>query len=108
MDHRNENELIVVNLTSEGLKYYNRFYIDRPKYEGEIIKINDDLFEMHFSCSKNQIFNYFRRFETNTDLIIEPKSLREDIVEFHKKSLDAYNDFEKSINKKKQNNNQSR
>ena len=69
---------------------YNRYYIDRPRYDGKVKKVDDDLFEMHFTCSIGQVYNFFRRFDKNTAKILEPTSLREWIIDFHKEVLKAY------------------
>ncbi|MCP1110922.1 WYL domain-containing protein [Ohessyouella blattaphilus] len=84
----NDNEKTYVKLTEDGKRSYNRIYYGRPQYE-EIIEKSDGSYYC-FSCSKDQIFLYFRRFVGNEAEIIAPQSQRIRMKEFHKKSLEVY------------------
>ena len=91
----NSDDDICVRLTDVGEKLYNRIYYGRPKY----FKIEDlvDGHYYYFNSSPMQIFHYFRRFDNNTAIILAPVSLKEKMIDFHRKSLMAYEATEKEV-----------
>lgn len=78
-----QNKLIKVQLSDQGLKDYERIYMNRPEYdflEGNI---------MTFSCSTQQIFLYFKRFGKEA-IVLEPKELQERLLQYYSEAKDAY------------------
>lgn len=86
----NDDEEILVKLTEHGMLSYNRIYTDRPKYDEPIVIDKDGKYNMRFSCSEDQIFLYFRRFQKDDAEIIAPQQLRHRMILFHQKVLNNY------------------
>ncbi len=63
-----DNEQICVRLTDRGEMNFNRIYHGRPKP----CKIEDkeDGHYYFFRCSKKQVIQYFRRFESGTSELL--------------------------------------
>ena len=81
----NDNEISCVKLTEEGRIYFNRIYYGRPKPD-KILKVEDGWL-FYFDCSKEQLYQYFKRFEKNRADVIEPQSLKLRIKYFHEEAL---------------------
>ncbi len=84
----NDDEVSCVKLTEEGCIYFNRIYYGRPKVE-KMVKV-EEYWLFYFKCSKEQLYQYFKRFEKNWAEVIEPESLRSRIRRFHEQALDSY------------------
>ena len=80
-----EESEIHVKLTAKGRKTYHNYIISRPTKD-EALSSED---EYVFHCSENHAFNYFYSFGDNAE-IISPDSLRNRMIESHKKALDMY------------------
>lgn len=85
---RNETTDIVVKLNETGVELYSRIYFGRP--DCDRMESRKDGTYCHFSCSQNQAFLYFRRFSDGSAQVLEPQSLREKMIEFHKNALKPY------------------
>lgn len=88
----NDDEKTCVKLSDYGLIQFNRIYQGRPKYDW--IEEKDDGHYFHFSCSKDQIYFYFRRYDAGAAEIIFPESLRKRMVDFHRETLSYYSSEE--------------
>ena len=76
---------IHVRLTKIGKVNYHNHITSRPPKD-DILSTED---EYVFHCSENQAFYYFYSFGENAE-IISPKSLRNRIINSHKKTLTMY------------------
>ena len=85
-----DNE-IIIKLTERGQRMYKTFYLHRPKCS----KIEDDNY--YFNCSIAQASIYFSRFGRHA-LVISPKSLANELFNFHSSALKAYRRFNKENN----------
>lgn len=86
----NSHELIYVKLNDEGIRLYNRIYLDRP------VIVDDMEHEggfFYFRCSQDQAFNYFRKFGNGSAVIISPDTLVQRMKDFHRSSLAAYENY---------------
>ena len=84
----NGDEEICVKLTAHGEKSFGRIYYGRPKVKR--IEINDDERFYYFNCSEDQVYLYFRRFDGNDAVIIEPIELRKRMADFHFRAYQKY------------------
>ena len=75
----------VLALTDKGRKMYLRVYQGRPKPDR--IEERDGCHWFYYSCSEDQLFFYFRKFEGGTFFIQEPESLRKRLLAFHAGAL---------------------
>lgn len=75
----------VLALTEKGMRMYLQVYQGRPKPDR--IEERDGLHWFYFSCSEDQLFFYFRKFEGGTLRIQEPDSLRARLLAFHEGAL---------------------
>ena len=73
----------VIELTDIGKARYNSIYIHRPEPCNDVSDTNI----YHFNCSHEQLFRYFSRFDEGF-YVVEPESLRNRIIEFHKKAIE--------------------
>lgn len=78
--NRNEKGAIV-KLTEDGIRKFSRIYIQRPVPD----KTDGDLY--YFSCSQEQLFQYFSRFGGDA-VIISPPQLRDRLIEYHKNAIE--------------------
>ena len=87
----NNDEEICVRLTYPGERNFIRTYFGKPKP----CKIIDDEQKhfYYFSCSSLQIFQFFKRFEPNTVMIIKPEWLRIKLYNFFHENELAYNEW---------------
>lgn len=81
----NDDAEICVRLNEAGIKLYNRIYHGRPPCDR-----TDSEDNYYFSCSEDQAFHYFRRFDNSTATIIYPESLRKRMIEFHRNAILQY------------------
>ncbi len=81
----NEINIIVVRLTDKGIKDYNSYYLNRPKYSN-FDKVKK---EMTFLCSEQQIFNYFISFGRHVK-IINNDGLKEKFYKHHRNAYEEY------------------
>lgn len=84
----NDDEETCVKLTEEGRKFFNRIYYGRPKVEQ--MEHVDGAWLYYFRCSKEQLYQYFKRFENGRVEVIMPEKLRIRIMEFHSQELKLY------------------
>ncbi|MGN1023736.1 MAG: WYL domain-containing protein [Lachnospiraceae bacterium] len=84
----------VIGLTPKGQDAYLRVYQGRPK--PDTIEEGDGIRWFVFSCSEEQLFFYFRKFEGGTLRVREPDSLRKRLLAFHE---GAVRDLQESTHK---------
>ncbi len=84
-DAINDREEVCVRLSQRGLKQFARMYHRRP-IEDRREALPDGAL-LYFTCSKKQIFLYFKRFEFRDAEIVEPASMREDMRKFHIRAI---------------------
>ena len=77
-----DDELICVRLSKDGIKSYHRVYFGRPVYDEKKSTPNGDGVFLYFRCSPEQVFRYFRRFPPYTAQIVQPVSLRKKMYNF--------------------------
>lgn len=82
-------ETSCVLLTKKGLSSFRHIYFGRPKIEKKEPAPNG-CFRYYFNCSEEQLYRYFRRFNPGEAIVESPPSLRDRIIDFHKKSLEVY------------------
>lgn len=78
-----------VLLTKKGLSSFRHIYFGRPKVEKKEPAPNGG-FRYYFNCSEEQLYRYFRRFNPGEAIVESPPSLRDRIIDFHRKSLEVY------------------
>lgn len=82
-------ETSCVLLTKKGLSSFRHIYFGRPMVEKKESASNGG-FRYYFNCSEEQLYRYFRRFNPGEAIVESPPSLRDRIIDFHKKSLEVY------------------
>lgn len=82
-------ETSCVLLTKKGLSSFRHIYFGRPKIK-EKKPAPNGCFRYSFNCSEEQLYRYFRRFNPGEAIVESPPSLRDRIIDFHKKSLEVY------------------
>lgn len=90
----NDDEECCVKLTEEGIKFFNRIYYGRPKVD-RTEKLEDSWL-YYFNCSKEQLYQYFKKFEKGSMEVVFPEILRNRIVNFHSRALKSYDRRDKS------------
>ena len=83
----NDSEISRVQLTEKGLASLKRIYYGRP--QDITIRKTENGYDCDIKGSKDQVFQYFRRFGEDAE-IISPKELRNRLVEFHQKATEKY------------------
>ena len=83
----NDDEEIRVRLTGKGLDLYRKIYFGRPAID-QARREPGDIY--CYSCSGDQIYLYFRRFEPKDVEIIAPESLRERMRRFYSEGFAVY------------------
>ena len=83
----NDDEQKVVRLSNRAERSYNRIYYGRPEPD-RINRENDGYADYYFTCSSDQLFLYFRRFDDVE--VIAPISLRNKMMKFHRDALSRY------------------
>lgn len=76
-----ENELIKIQLSEEGIKKFKQYYVHRPVP----IEINNDIYV--FNCTYTQALNYFARFGEDA-IILSPDSLKIQFKDFYQRALE--------------------
>ena len=87
----NEDTETCVELTAEGRKVFRSIYLDRPIRNKPKKKEKPDekgRIRYYFSCSQEQLFFYFRRFNPGTARIIKPEKLKNELRKFHRLHLE--------------------
>lgn len=84
----NNMEETCVKLSAEGEQSYSRIYFGRPIVDRREVRNGYSLY--YFSCSFDQLFMYFKRFEGGSAEILYPQSLRDRMIRFYKESLSKY------------------
>ena len=85
----NEDTETCVELTEMGRKNYKKIYQGRPlKYTSDKPDENGNA-RYYFSCSQDQLFLYFRRFNPGEAAVIYPEKLKRRLVQFHERHLEA-------------------
>ena len=79
---------ICVKLNDKGTRLYNRIYYGRPKYSKIVDEGNYHYY--YFTCSSDQVFHYFRRFEHGSVEVVSPQSERDRMICFHREALKPY------------------
>ena len=85
----NEDTETCVELTEEGRSNYRKIYQGRPlKYTADKPDDSGNA-RYYFSCSQDQLFLYFRRFNPGEASVIYPEKLKRRLVQFHERHLEA-------------------
>ena len=79
-----------VLLTKDGQKAFSRIYFGRPKPIEPPEELPNGRKIYTFNHANIQLYFYFRRFQANEAIVLEPKSLADDIKAFHEKAWKAY------------------
>lgn len=77
----NDDEECCVRLSEYGIRSFNRIYYGRPQVER--VEERDDGIYYFFSCSEDQVYLYFKRFEGDSAEVIYPKRLRNRMKKFY-------------------------
>ncbi len=85
----NASEKAIIRMNEDGHELFQRVYNDRPIPDGKPEKDGDYYLYKFSDISTNQLFFYFRRFGPDAE-ILEPKSLRDRLINFYEKSLASY------------------
>ena len=78
-----------VLLSPAGTLSFKHIYFGRPKVDKKEIA-PDGNYRYYFTCSTEQLYRYFRRFNPGEAIIEYPTTLRDKIIAFHVKSLEGY------------------
>jgi len=82
-----------VILSPAGILSFKHIYFGRPKVDRkEITPLGN--YKYYFTCSTEQLYRYFRRFNPGEAIIEYPTTLRDKIIDFHIKSLKGYENLE--------------
>ena len=73
----------LVELTAKGIDKFKKIYVHRP------IPIKVENNHYYFNCSHSQIVQYFIRLGEDAK-IIYPQRVRDEVYNFHRRSLDRY------------------
>ncbi len=84
----NDDDESCVKLNDSGRKNFRRIYYGRP----DVDRIEDkpDGYYYYFKGSKDQVFLYFRRFGNEDAEVLFPQSLRQRMIDFHKRAYEYY------------------
>lgn len=85
----NEVTETVVELTETGVLDFRRIYQGRPKPDRVDKPDSHGIARYYFSCSQDQLYFYFRRFNPGQARIIKPEKLKEQLKCFHENHLKA-------------------
>lgn len=81
-----EQEMILVKLTKHGQKLFKRIYLYRPIYDF----VENNIY--YFSCSYDQVLQYFQRFGRHA-IILSPKSLAIEMRDYYHTSYETYRKY---------------
>ena len=84
------SQITRVQFTKDGCDLFKKIYTDRP-HPMKKEKQEDGSSIYTFDCPQVQLFRYFRRFGPDAK-ILEPESLKEELIQFYKDSLKNYED----------------
>lgn len=85
----NKDVSVDVQMNETGRKDFRRIYQGRPvKYKRDDVDDNG-MTIYHFSCSIDQLFYYFRRFNPGTFRILNSNELNERLLRFHSAHIKA-------------------
>ncbi len=85
----NSSNSAKIRMTKVGKSLFTKIYNDRPIPDKQPVKEGKHYIYTFTDCSSDQLFFYFRRFGPEAE-VLEPESLRNRLIEFHKKCLDVY------------------
>lgn len=88
-----ELEETCVILSPAGTLSFKHIYFGRPKVDRKEITPSGN-YKYYFTCSTEQLYRYFRRFNPGEAIIEYPTTLRDKIIDFHTKSLEGYENLE--------------
>ncbi|EGG91044.1 hypothetical protein HMPREF0491_02394 [Lachnospiraceae oral taxon 107 str. F0167] len=80
-----------VILNTKGLSSFKHIYFGRPQVDSKE-QTPEGNFKYYFKCSTEQLYRYFRRFNSGEAIVEYPIELRNKIISFHQKSLEVYQD----------------
>lgn len=78
-----------VLLSAKGTYSFKHIYFGRPQVDHKE-QTPEGNFRYYFRCSTEQLYRYFRRFNPGEAIVEYPLSLRNRIMDFHRKSLESY------------------
>lgn len=82
------NEKIVIKLTASGFRLYTNMVFMRPEFDS-IEELESGDFILTFSCTHQQILNYFRKMGGAAE-VISPVILRENFAKFYYEANNIY------------------
>ena len=85
----NEDVESCVEFTANGRKSFMRLYQGRPVVDGKEAEDSDGNIRCYFSCSQEQPYLYFRRFNPGEISVLYPEKLKKRLYEFHYQHLCA-------------------
>lgn len=88
----NEDQEYCVEFTEKGRKSFNAIYTGRPLPDEKGDPDAEGRSRYLFRCSREQLFNYFKRFNPGDARVVYPESLREDLRNFHRRHLEELGD----------------
>lgn len=89
----NESE-VLVELTAKGIDKFKKIFVHRPIP----VKVENNYY--YFNCSHSQIIQYFVRLGADAK-IIYPQSVRDEVYNFHRRTLDRYDGHKKQTDDNK-------
>ena len=84
----NDDQECCVFLNEDGHAAYRQIYLQRPPYSK--IKPVEGGYLYYFTCSKQHVERYFRRFNEGQAIIKKPAWLRNQVIDYHKSILEKY------------------
>lgn len=79
----NDDVVTCVRLTADGRKSFQKIYQGRPIVDRKDEEDSDGHVNLYFSCSQEQLFLYFRRFNPGEITILYPQKLKKRLYQFH-------------------------
>ena len=79
----NDDVATCVRLTVDGRKSFQKIYHGRPIVDKKDEEDSDGHVNLYFSCSQEQLFLYFRRFNPGEITILYPQKLKKRLYQFH-------------------------
>ena len=86
----NEEKEICVRLTPPGQRSYRMVYTGRPSPDRIETGRDDECSLYYFSCSQEQVYRYFLRFNVGEASVMYPAELRKRIYDYYREAMKAY------------------
>ncbi len=79
----NDDVATCIELTADGRKSFQKIYQGRPVVDRKDEEGSDSRLKLYFSCSQEQLFLYFRRFNPGEITVLYPQALKKRLYQFH-------------------------